>query len=282
MKFSFVILHHNQSEELTTQLIPSIIRAMDGYFDYDVAVIDDHSDDLDNLAQIESHNIRVLSCPVKRNQSMSRNMGVDATDGDYIMYIDGDDWYNPSALREVCRLITESPNHDVYYSRVAKTRGRASGRVVINQFRNEDTKRHITGTMQNCISRKYIDRIQLRWHEEKFNWDSEDYYYWMCAYGLTDNRVALDISGPVVYHPLYKGSNSDRTGERRTLYCLGMIEMGAAIRNKITEPKILSILNNTVGNWAEEYRWGIGYYNYPKQLKERIDLKLRELWGESL
>lgn len=282
MKFSFVVLHYNQLEQVSNYVIPSITEALDGVYEFDIAIIDDGSDNYTELTKLSSDNIKVMQSPVRRNQSLMRNMGVDNTNGDIIWYIDGDDWYGVSALRRACEFIINNPNHDIYYSSIARTNIRGKGGVKIINFPTGDISRPPTGTMQYCISRQYKDRLGLRWEETTFNWDSEDLFYWWLALGNTNNHVCIPYTGPIGYRPLYRGGNSDRSGDVKLSYLLYLMGLICDTESRINNPIMLDYMRNQRMIAEGRYRKMVGYSKLPKSVCSRIDSKLADAYSPRL
>ena len=86
--------------------------------DYELIVVDDGSKD-DSKAVAE----RVLACcPVSyqlisqanAGVSLARNNGVAASHGEYLCFLDADDWWEPTFLEEMAKLIAEYPDAGIY------------------------------------------------------------------------------------------------------------------------------------------------------------------------
>ena len=124
--FSVIIPLYNKA--------PYIEKALRSVFaqtstDYELIVVDDGSKD-DSKVVAE----RVLACsPVpyqlisqaNAGVSMARNNGVAASHGEYLCYLDADDWWEPTFLEEMAQLIADYPDAGVYgtgYSIVNETK----------------------------------------------------------------------------------------------------------------------------------------------------------------
>ena len=115
MKFSVIIPLYNKG--------PYIEKALRSVFaqtftDYEIIVVDDGSKD-DSASTAES----VLAESVAPNQlirqenagvSMARNNGVASSHGDYLCFLDADDWWDPAFLEEMSKLIEEFPDAGIY------------------------------------------------------------------------------------------------------------------------------------------------------------------------
>ncbi len=98
-KISFICLCYNQQNSII-KLIKSI-----QYSDisYEIIIIDDCSFDnsVQNIKSLKDNNIKLVQLDKnKNNQSLSRNIGVSCSTGNYIMFMDGDDYYNSYELNK--------------------------------------------------------------------------------------------------------------------------------------------------------------------------------------
>lgn len=108
-------------EKLVSVIIPAyniedyIGRCLDSvlsqtYKNLEIIVIDDGSSDrtgeiLDDYEK-KNHRMKVIH---KENGGVSsaRNIGIDRANGDYIGFVDGDDWVNPKLFETLVKLINE-------------------------------------------------------------------------------------------------------------------------------------------------------------------------------
>ena len=98
--------------------------------DYELVIMDDGS--TDNSFEIASKTIEGRgNCQVYRQQnagvSMARNNAVALSHGDYICFLDADDWWSPCFLTEMAGLIDAYPEAGIYgtgYTIVDETRKR--------------------------------------------------------------------------------------------------------------------------------------------------------------
>ncbi len=102
--FSVVIPTHNRSAAIGRALRSVLMQTMD---DYEVIIVDDGSTDNTQqlLAALDCPRCRVIRNPVNVGVSASRNRGVAAARGEYIVFLDDDDEFRPTALvalRERC------------------------------------------------------------------------------------------------------------------------------------------------------------------------------------
>lgn len=117
MKFSIIIPAYNVAQYIE-ECIESILNQ--DYDNYEIIVVDDGATDetpkiLDEIAS-KSEKVRVIH---QKNGGLSaaRNSGIEAASGDYILFLDGDDfWSEKSFLTEVNKKINEKNVDVVIYS----------------------------------------------------------------------------------------------------------------------------------------------------------------------
>ena len=114
MKFSVVIPLYNKAPYVT-KAIQSVLSQ--SFADYELIVVDDGSSDASAVTAskaIEGH----LNCRLVQQEnagvSMARNNGVAASRGEYLCFLDADDWWDPHFLEEMSKLIKEFPEAGIY------------------------------------------------------------------------------------------------------------------------------------------------------------------------
>lgn len=98
------------------------------FADFELIIVDDGSkDDSARMAEkaIEGHgNCRLLR-QENAGVSVARNNGVSLSQGDYLCFLDADDWWEPTFLEEMSRLVDALPEAGIYgtnYTIVNETR----------------------------------------------------------------------------------------------------------------------------------------------------------------
>lgn len=114
MRFSVVIPLYNKAPYVA-KAIQSVLSQT--FTDYELVIVDDGSKD--NSAEIAEKVIAgYANCRLIKQEnagvSMARNNGVAASQGDYLCFLDADDWWEPTLLEEMSKLIEEFPEAGIY------------------------------------------------------------------------------------------------------------------------------------------------------------------------
>ena len=114
MRFSVVIPLYNKASYLCKSIESVISQA---YNDFECIIVDDGS--TDSSAEIADgysakyQNVRVVH-QQNSGVAIARNKGVKESLGDYICFLDADDWWDPNFLLSVNETITKIPDAGIY------------------------------------------------------------------------------------------------------------------------------------------------------------------------
>lgn len=115
MRFSVIIPLYNKALYIK-KAIDSVLSQ--SYKDYEIVVVDDGSKDESAMIAEEALKHSTVSYKMIRQSnagvSTARNNGVVASSGDYICFLDADDWWAPSFLEEIQDLINDCPDAGIY------------------------------------------------------------------------------------------------------------------------------------------------------------------------
>lgn len=115
MKFSVIIPLYNKGPYIEKALRSVFAQT---YTDYEIIVVDDGSKD--DSATISERVLAESAAPYQlirqenAGVSMARNNGVARSHGDYLCFLDADDWWDPAFLEEMSKLIVEFPDAGIY------------------------------------------------------------------------------------------------------------------------------------------------------------------------
>lgn len=116
MRFSVIVPLYNKAPYVRKAL-ESVVEQT--YKDFELIIIDDGSTDnsaticeeyLNNITHQTSHIIHQKNAGV----AAARNDGVKVSKGDYVAFLDADDWWEPMFLEEMDKLIQEYPDAGLY------------------------------------------------------------------------------------------------------------------------------------------------------------------------
>lgn len=112
-KFSIIIPNYNK-EEYVEETLNSIFNQT--YKNYEVIVIDDASSD-NSIEKIKKFDVRLFHTN-RKMAGGARNVGLDNATGDYILFLDSDDYFTtPTVLEELNNLIKDEDIIFLNYTR---------------------------------------------------------------------------------------------------------------------------------------------------------------------
>ncbi|GAA4610840.1 glycosyltransferase [Actinoallomurus liliacearum] len=168
MKVSVVVPVYNTGEDLSRCVESVLGQTLD---DYEVIFADDGSDDgtekrLDGLAA-EHDRVRVIHLPPSGGPGGPRNAGIDAACGDYVYFLDDDDWLGPEALERMHAMAVRNDADIVIGKMVGH--GRAVPRAMFRQSRDraDVLKDALYGilTPHKLFRRSFLDAHRIRFPE---------------------------------------------------------------------------------------------------------------------
>ena len=151
----------------------------------------------------------LLEQETNQGQGVARNRALDMAKGDYIMFLDPDDWYELDACEKVYNQIVKNKNEIVFfnlYMQKEKTCGYKSTICDrLQKFKPFFENQHINLASLDCIcfpavwtvvqiySREFLNKNNIRYSDERF---AEDLHFFVKAW-----ISARDIS--ILDEPLY-------------------------------------------------------------------------------
>lgn len=246
MRISFIILNYNQ-EDLLQRCVNSIIFSGIPSHDYEIIMVDDGSNDGSiSLLNKQFKNIKVYYTDINKkntkNQSLGRNIGISKANGDYIRFLDGDDYFNSFALLEEYKKIN---SYDVYFVSSLINALEDFGYIKIHEHKIN----MYDGVHNLYIKREILLKNDIYFDEIKHNWYFEDLYFYFlvidCMFNndLKNNFSSLD--NPNLFSYIYNrklNTNSNfLTTTTQSVYEYLNIFMNVIsdIKNKITNEKTL-------------------------------------------
>ena len=138
LRFSIIVPVYNV-EKYIEECLNSILKQ--NYKNYEVIVINDGS--LDKSGEIcenfskKNFNFKVIH--VKNGGlSSARNIGIKKALGEYILFLDGDDFIAKNCLEDIDNLIKKNNSTDIVFGKIIKYY--KDGKTISNNFELEDRK----------------------------------------------------------------------------------------------------------------------------------------------
>ncbi len=114
MKFSVIIPLYNKASYVAKAIGSVFSQTLT---DYELVIVDDGSRDNSveiAVKAIEGHTNCCLLKQENAGVSMARNNGVAVSQGEYLCFLDADDWWEPAFLEEMSHLIEDFPEAGIY------------------------------------------------------------------------------------------------------------------------------------------------------------------------
>lgn len=153
--FSIIIPLYNK-ESLVENTLKSIFNQT--FTDYEIIVVNDGSTDKSEAIILKSNDNRIRFYS-QNNQGVSaaRNVGIKESKGDFIAFLDADDYWYPNHLEIMERLIEDCPHAGLYASRyISKV---SEKKFITNSFLNIDE--NFSGIVPDFFYSSLVSRIAL-------------------------------------------------------------------------------------------------------------------------
>lgn len=174
----------------------------------ELLLVDDGSSDASRaiIAAAATADRRVVPIPLSRNGGVAaaRNAGIEAATGDFVAFLDSDDWWSPHKLAVQLRLMQAADARVGYmcYERVAED-GRALGvvrppaRVDHAAMLRSNRIGNLTGIYHRSLGDGQFRRM-----------GHEDYVFWLDMVRRAGTAVRADEGEPLAHYLVRQGSLS--------------------------------------------------------------------------
>lgn len=173
MKFSIIIPVYNV-EKYLTKCLESVKKQ--SFQDYEVIIVNDGSTDKSQEI-IDSYKNTIHSCKtyVKENGGLSdaRNYGINVATGEYLFFLDSDDYIDANLLEEVNRVIEGENKSQIIRipKRMVNEEGEILGKDKVNSFMNYASDEAFLAIRRNRITLEtactYFFKREF-WQENQF------------------------------------------------------------------------------------------------------------------
>lgn len=279
MRFSVIMPLYNKAPYVS-KAIESVL--MQTFTNYELLVVDDGSKD--ESASVAAKSIEDKQyCQLIRQEnagvSMARNKGVAASHGDFLCFLDADDWWEPTFLEEMDKFVSEFPDAGIYgtnYTIINESRHKT--RVAMVGVESGFEKGYInycqvyaktmymplwTGAV--CITRSVFDEMQGFPQGIKLG---EDFLLWI--------RIVLKYKVAFLNKPL-SNYNQDVDGENRGVGRLHepkshmLWNLGFLAAEEKNNPELKQLLDNLRTFSLMPYLLSNEYHDLAQQELDKVD-----------
>lgn len=204
MKLSFILLCYNEEHEIT-KAIKSILYSNIPINEYEIIVVDDGSTD----SSIE--NIKHLGVDLyytsedrknMRSRGIGRNIGIRECKGEYVIFLDGSDYYDSTALYNSYIEFSNNYGFDVYsnpYYYQDEKNLYVKKQNIVNIICKDNPMSYI-------IKKEYITNNNLWFDEGEYGFYHEDLYFALKIYEKTNSIYRIESKPFIVHHKELKKS----------------------------------------------------------------------------
>ncbi|MCH6161183.1 glycosyltransferase family 2 protein [Streptomyces marispadix] len=259
VKVSVVVPTHNTGKTVLTGLRSFLTQTMPRS-DFEVVYVDDGSSD-DTVAILEDElarrgaesTVRIIRIANSGWPGRPRNVGMDAARGEFVHFVDDDDWLAPEALERTYARARET-GADIVIGRMAG-HGRRAPRALFEKPLTAADLRTDNALLTSMTVHKLFRRSFLQDHGLRFAEGPvrlEDHMFTLRAYLLTD-RVAT-VHDYTCYHWVR------HSGDAHNNISYGTIDPGPYIDSVRKVLAILDAPDTRVGSPSRRHRLGANWY----------------------
>ncbi len=174
--FSIIITCYNEGEELIRAV--RSVRAQT-FHDYEIVVVKDfsnHQPTINACKQLEQEGIHVLYADSNVGVSVTRNMGIAATTGEYVYTMDGDDELPCDALQVAADTFNQHPETGVVFGDYELIEGQRCTKIInLDAADGWDLKKQIRRPLLGMIPMRRSAISLVRGYNEKYSFGCQDF-----------------------------------------------------------------------------------------------------------
>ncbi len=206
--------------------------------DFELILVNDGSTDAsmtiaEALLCKSSLNYKVINTE-NRGVSAARNTGVKQATGEYVIYIDSDDYVSDTLIQDMIALISENPESDLFFCNfVVLSNGQKLGKEYLKwdtkslspeEAQNINLERRIKFLLPTMLLRReYIQKYSIYFDEEVRY--SEDIQYIWKAMAYTKHPI-IYLNKTLYYYIFHGGSTMSASGVEKMLTgCKGIMKL---------------------------------------------------------
>ena len=181
MLLSFILLNYNQKELMRYSLNSIKYGCAFSNIEYEIILCDNSSSDdsIDFFTKYCNDNnikYKIIINNYKKNQSISRNLGIAKANGFYILFLDGDDYFNPISLNNLIKILIHKKYDIIFLDRFYKD----ENIIKIIKFQPENP--FSAGICFYCIRKDFLIKYDIKFEENKYYYYSEDICFYIKLY----------------------------------------------------------------------------------------------------
>jgi len=182
---SVVIPTYNHAEFLKVA-ITSVLEQT--YKNFEVIIVDNNSNDHTNEVVYRFNDDRIHLYKINNNGiiAVSRNLGVDHAKGDWIAYLDSDDYWYPTRLQCLVDSMNNDPNYDILSTdeyKYNKLSGKKTkliyGPLKGQKYRSLLLFGNRLSPSASLVRKEFLLKNDVRFNESHNFVTVEDYDYWL-------------------------------------------------------------------------------------------------------
>ncbi len=261
MKKVSVIIPCYNAEEYLSQCLESLICQSIGFETLDVICVNDASTDstgslLDAMAEQYPDNLRVFHLPENRKQGGARNVGLAHAQGEYVAFLDADDWVDVTIYEKLYNIAKQYDTEMIqypmtkYYEGVVQVEDPAQIKGLIVLEDEEMRKLFLAGQALTCGSqtkfykREFLEQVQVRFIEGHA-YEEPSFVYPLLFYA---ERVYC-TKEPLYYYRMHEASTMHQY----------VRQPGKLYDHALVQLSVFRDIKSRAGLW-EKYREEIEYY----------------------
>jgi glycosyltransferase involved in cell wall biosynthesis len=182
---SVVIPTYNHADFLKVA-ITSVVEQT--YKNFEVIIVDNNSNDHTNEVVYSFNDDRIHLYKINNNGiiAVSRNLGVDHAKGDWIAYLDSDDYWYPTRLQCIVDSMNNDPNYDIFSTdeyKYNKLSGKKTkliyGPLKGQKYRSLLLFGNRLSPSASLVRKEFLLKNDVRFNESHNFVTVEDYDYWL-------------------------------------------------------------------------------------------------------
>lgn len=265
-----IIIPIYNAEKFLNKCLDSVCKQ--SYKDIEVILIDDGSkDNSSSIARKFANVDKRIKFISQSNQGVSsaRNKGLDLVEGDYVLFVDADDWIELDTV-EILVNHMESYNVDIVcFQNDYVMNNFSDGEIwdknkIVEEFL---IHKDLRGSLGNKLFKKeFIGNSRL---DETIKYGEDALFLWEIILKISSMLIISDI----LYHITFHEDSSTGSGNYKVIRkdCVKVWKKIADDAESIS-PKIGSMARAQLGNMAFFSLYEMGYYNYKNEEHQKTYL----------